>query len=116
MEPVTSSQIEIRNNRDGQPRAYIAGTRIRVQDIYAQSEVHGKTPDDIVDVFPHLTIAQVHSALAYYFEHREEILAELREDSEFVALMKERTGPGPLEKKLKGKVSAGKDADAIPPG
>lgn len=98
-QPATG-HIEIRSNRAGLPRAYVAGTRVRVQDIYVHSEVHGQTADEIVDGFPHLTLAQVHAALAYYFDHREEIQEEIREDREFAARMKAQAGPGPLEKKL----------------
>ena len=102
-----SSQIEIRPNRDAQPRAYIAGTRIRVQDIYVLSERQGKTPDEIAAAFPHLTLAQIHAALAYYFDHQAEIQREIHEDEAFVAAMKAKTGPGPLAKKLKGTKTAG---------
>jgi uncharacterized protein (DUF433 family) len=104
--------IEIRKNRDGQDRAYIAGTRVRVQDIYVDSEVLGRSPEEIVASMPHLSLAQVHAALAYYFDHRDEVLAELRQDEEFVAAMKARTGPGPLETRLRGAVSG----DAISSG
>jgi uncharacterized protein (DUF433 family) len=41
-------QIELRPNRSGQSRAYIAGTRVRVQDIYAMAELQGQSPDEIV--------------------------------------------------------------------
>jgi uncharacterized protein (DUF433 family) len=104
--------VEIRKNRAGQERAYIVGTRVRVQDIYVDSEVLGKTPEEIVTALPHLTLAQVHAALAYYFDYRDDILDELRQDEEFVAAMKNRTGPGPLERKLR---DAGID-DAISSG
>jgi uncharacterized protein (DUF433 family) len=101
MERTLIQHIEVRKNQAGQDRAYIAGTRIRVQDIYVDSEVLGKPPEAIVAALPHLTLAQVHAALAYYFDHREEILDELRQDEQFVAVMKEQTGPGPLEMKLR---------------
>jgi uncharacterized protein (DUF433 family) len=52
-----ATHIELRPNRDGHPRAYIAGTRVRVQDIYAQAEIHGRMPEDIVEGLPHLTLA-----------------------------------------------------------
>ena len=100
MDVKANQYIEIRKNRDGQARAYIAGTRVRVQDIYVDSQIAGKSVDEIVAGLPHLTLAQVHAALAYYFDHREEILDEVRQDEHFVALMKKRTGPGPLETKL----------------
>lgn len=101
MERTLIQHIEIRKNRAGEDRAFIAGTRVRVQDIYVDSEVLGRSPEEIVAAVPHLTLAQVHAALAYYFDHREEIIDELRQDEQFVALMKGRTGPGPLETKLR---------------
>ena len=100
MEGKANQYIEIRKNRDGQDRAYIAGTRVRVQDVYVDSQIFGKSVDEILAGLPHLTMAQIHAALAYYFDHRDEILDELRQDEHFVALMKKRTGPGPLETKL----------------
>ena len=95
--------IERRPNHSGQPRTFIAGTRVRAQDIYALAELQGKTPDEIVAALPHLSLYQVHSALAYYFQHRDEILQEIREDENFVAAMKAKLGPGPgpLAAKLK---------------
>ena len=112
MERTLIQHIELRKNRDGQDRAFIVGTRVRVQDIYVDSEVLGKTPEEIVAALPHLTLAQVHAALAYYFDHREQVLDELRQDEEFIVLMRQRTGPGPLETKLRD-TSTG---DAISPG
>ena len=55
----------------GRPR--IDGTRIRVQDVAVWSEEGGKTPAQIVAAYPHLTLAQVHAALSYYYDHREQI-------------------------------------------
>jgi uncharacterized protein (DUF433 family) len=101
MERTPIQYIEIRKNRDGQDRAFIIGTRVRVQDIYVDSQVFGKSAEEIVAALPHLTLAQVHAALAYYFDHRDDILDEIRQDKQFVALMKEQTGPGPLEIKLR---------------
>jgi uncharacterized protein (DUF433 family) len=101
MQAEVATHIEVRKNRAGQDRAHIVGTRTRVQDIYALSEIHGLTPDQIVEQLPHLTLGQVHAALGYYFDHREQILNELREDGEFVRAMRARTGPGPLEARLK---------------
>jgi uncharacterized protein (DUF433 family) len=102
MEPKLNAYIDIRKNRDGRDRAFIAGTRVRVQDVYADSQIHGKSPEEIVASLPHLTLSQVHAALAYYYDHRDEILEEIRQDKEFVEMMKKQMGPGPLESKLRG--------------
>lgn len=74
---------------------------MRVQDVYALSELQGKTPDEIVVALPHLTLSQVHTALAYYFQHREAILREIREDDDLAAVVRANLGPGPLAAKLK---------------
>jgi uncharacterized protein (DUF433 family) len=93
-------QIELRANRNGELRAYIAGTRVRVQDIYGMAEMRGLSADEIVRSLPHLSLAQVHAALAYYFEHRGAILDEVRQDEELVRHFRAISGPGPLEAKL----------------
>jgi uncharacterized protein (DUF433 family) len=93
-----ATHIELRPNRDGQLRAYIAGTRVRVQDIYAQAEIHGRTPEEIVEGLPHLTLGQVYAALSYLFDHREEILRELREDESFVEALRATSKPSLLER------------------
>jgi uncharacterized protein (DUF433 family) len=97
---VAQQHIELRPNRDGQERAFIAGTRVRVQDVYAMAEVQRLSPDEIVRELPHLTLGQVHAALAYYFDHRDEILAEIQQDDDFVAKVRAATGPGPFAQKL----------------
>jgi uncharacterized protein (DUF433 family) len=93
-----ATHIEIRPNRDGQLRAVIAGTRIRVQDIYAQSEIHGRTSEEIVEGLPHLTLGQVHAALSYLHDHPEDILREMREDEAFVEQLRAANGPSLLER------------------
>jgi uncharacterized protein (DUF433 family) len=95
-----ATHIEIRQNRAGQDRAYIEGTRVRVSDIYGYGEIQGLPPDRIVEQLPHLSLGQVHAALSYFFDHRDQVLQEVRQDEEFVRLMRARTGPGPLELKL----------------
>jgi uncharacterized protein (DUF433 family) len=64
-------------------RACLAGHRIRVMDIVVWHEKRGYSPDEIVDMFPGITLADVYAALAYYFDNREEIEAEFRKDEEW---------------------------------
>lgn len=112
MSQVSVEHIELRTNKDGQSRAYVAGTEFRVQDIYAQSEVHGKSPEQIVTAFPQLTLSQVHAALAYYFDNRQSILDEMRQDEASIHNLKRQLGPGPLENRLRGD----DDGSAVSPG
>ncbi len=61
-------------------RACIAGHRIRVLDIVIWHEHQGLSPDEIVSQTPSLSLADVHAALAYYFDHREETQDEIRSE------------------------------------
>lgn len=56
----------------------IAGTRVRVLDIIIEYEYLGYAPDEIVNAHPHLILPQVHDALSFYYEHREELDHEIR--------------------------------------
>lgn len=77
------------------------------------SEVQGLSPDQIVDALPHLTLAQVHAALSYYFDHRSEIQSHIREDNDLVEQMKQARGQGVLEQRLRA--SNGPRDDAFSP-
>ena len=78
----------------------IAGTGIRVWDIYVLHERQGRTPDEIVAAYPHLTLADVHAALAYYWDNKDIIEQQMKEADEFVEQLKAAGGPGPLARKL----------------
>lgn len=62
-------------------KARIAGHSIRVLDVVVWHEKRGLSPDEIVSFFPGITLADVHAALAYYFDHREEIEAEFQQEA-----------------------------------
>jgi len=65
--------------------ACIDGTRIRVMDIVCLLK-EGHAPEQMVNVFSvTLTLGQVHAALAYYYDHPEEIAAAFAEEDELFA-------------------------------
>ena len=78
----------------GRPR--IDGHRITVENVAIWHERMGLSPDEIVSAYPSLTLSNVHAALAYYYENRERIDAEIEEGKRFVNEMKAKFGPGPL--------------------
>lgn len=83
-------------------RACIAGHRIRVQDIVAWHERRGYSPDEIVDLFPGITLADVYAALAYYFDNRQEIDEELRKSDEWAQWVTTNV-PSKIPAELRGK-------------
>jgi uncharacterized protein (DUF433 family) len=57
-------------------RLRIDGTRMTVNQLVVWYK-QGYAPEEIADQYPHLTLAQVFTALAYYHANREEIEADL---------------------------------------
>jgi len=56
----------------------IRNTRIRIIDIAIEYEYLGLAPDEILESHPHLRLEQIHDALSYYYENREEIDREIK--------------------------------------
>ncbi len=54
--------------------------RIRVAQIAADHLGYGWSAEEIARQYPHLTLAEIHAALGYYYDHREEIDAELADE------------------------------------
>jgi uncharacterized protein (DUF433 family) len=77
-------------------RACIDGTRIRVVDI-ACLQREGYPPERMLEVYPSLNLAQIHAALSYYYEKRQEIEDALKQDREVGAKI-ERDGEDFLRK------------------
>jgi len=65
-------------------RAVVAGTRLRVSLILAWYR-DGMTAEQIVEQYPQLRPADVHDALAYAYDHPDEIEADLAADDEAAA-------------------------------
>ena len=82
-------------------KPHIAGHRIRVLDIVVWHERRGLSPDEILSLYPSLTLADVYAALTYYFDHRDEIELEFEREAQVISEMKTRY-PSKLEAKLRG--------------
>ena len=55
------------DHSDGAPT--IEGTGIRVKDIAVAYEHSGYEPDEITQLYPNLSLGDVHRALAYYYDN-----------------------------------------------
>lgn len=100
MENVISEHIAKKQDVCG-GKACIAGHRIRVMDVVALHEQRGYSPDEIVDMFSGITLADIHAALAYYFDHRAEIAADFKHDAELAETLR-RQFPSKFREKLRG--------------
>ena len=80
----------------GKPR--IAGRRITVQNVVIWHEHMGYSVDEIASQYE-LQLAEIYAALAYYFDHKEEVDQSIAEDEAFVEMMRKQT-PSLLARKL----------------
>ncbi len=65
----TVSYPHIELSADGVP--YLEGMRTKVVEIALDSLAHHWDAEEIQRQHPHLTMGQIHAALAYYHDHRE---------------------------------------------
>jgi uncharacterized protein (DUF433 family) len=82
----------------GKPR--ITGHRITVQDVVVWHERLGLSADEIATEYG-LSLADVYAALAYYYDHREQIDQAIRADEAFITELRKRT-PSKLKARLGG--------------
>jgi uncharacterized protein (DUF433 family) len=62
--------------------AVIHGTRFPVRSVVTYVLRHGLTPEELIAKFPHLSLAQIHDALAYYYDNQSDIDREIEENRE----------------------------------
>ncbi len=71
----------------------IRGTRVKVSSIVARHVFDGQSLDEIVDALGPLTLAQLHAALVYYYDHRDEVEQEVRDEDDLVERLARRYAP-----------------------
>ena len=92
------AHIEIRPGYSG-GRPRIAGRRIRVQDVAIWHEEMNMSAQEIAKEYD-LSLSDVYAALAYYYDHREQIDKMIADDDAFVEQMRKQS-PSLVEDKLK---------------
>jgi uncharacterized protein (DUF433 family) len=55
----------------------IAGTTMKVLELVLNQMAYGWSPEELQFQFPYLTLGQIHSALAYFWDHRVEFELEV---------------------------------------
>src|SRR5215212_1768690 len=57
--------------------AWIDNTRVKVVEVVVDKIAHGSSPEEMHFQYPHLSLAQIHAALAYYYDHQAELEADI---------------------------------------
>ena len=77
--------------RDERGIAYVRGTGMKVSHLVLDVR-QGMTPQEIVTEYPHVTLAQIHAALSYYYAHQKTVDAQIREDQKYAEAMRQKQG------------------------
>jgi uncharacterized protein (DUF433 family) len=89
METTLSIDLITANPKVRGGRPCIAGTGLRVSDVVLAHLFHDQTPDEIAANYA-VPLAGVYAALAYYYEHKAEIDADIRRQVTTARELKER--------------------------
>ncbi len=68
----------------------IEGTRARVIDIALEYVILGHSPEGIISSHPQLNLTQIHDALTYYYENRDDLDQKIKQDQQFITRLKEK--------------------------
>lgn len=88
-------------DEDGVPT--IAGTTMKVVELVVERLAYGWSPEELHFQHPYLTLGQIHSALAYYWDHADELDRDIERRLQFVEQVRQAVGPSPLVARLKSK-------------
>ena len=81
----------------------IDGTSVTVVELVLETHAYGWSPDELQFQHPYLTLGQIHSALAYYWDHKDELDRDIERRLERVEQIRRDVGPSQLVERLKAK-------------
>lgn len=91
---------------DREERPKLAGTTMKVVELVMAQKAHGWSPEELHFQHPHLSLGQIHGALAYYWDHQEELDAEIDRLSRFAQQAREEASSSPLAEKIRLQLAA----------
>jgi uncharacterized protein (DUF433 family) len=86
---------------DEQQVPYIAGTTMKVIELVEAQRAYGWSPEEIHMQHRYLSMSQIHSALAYYWDHQQELDADLERRFQYAETLRRETGESALARKLR---------------
>lgn len=81
----------------------IVGTTMKVIELVLDHKAYGWSPEELHFQHPYLTLGQIHSALAYYWDHQAEFDHQIEQDLQDTEKLRLQQGITPFEARLKAK-------------
>jgi uncharacterized protein (DUF433 family) len=83
--------------------SFIEGTTMKVIELVLETHAYGWSPDELQFQHLYLTLGQIYSALAYYWDHKEKLDGDIERRVERVEHIRRDVGPSQLAERLKDK-------------
>lgn len=71
----------------------VEGTTMKVIELVLESRAYGWSPEELHFQHPYLTLGQIHSALAYYWDHQNELDRDIELRLQKVEATQRESGP-----------------------
>jgi uncharacterized protein (DUF433 family) len=86
--------------RDKQRIPWIKGKNVKVIEVALDHLAYGWSADAIHEQHPSLSLAEIHSALAFYYDHQEEMDAQIARQAKELKALRSTTGRSSLQHRL----------------
>ncbi|HXJ74458.1 MAG TPA: DUF433 domain-containing protein [Candidatus Dormibacteraeota bacterium] len=81
--------------------AWFDDTNTKVIEVALDMIAHGWSPEEIHFQHSHLSLAQIHAALGYYYDHQAEMDAQIQRSAQEVERRRVEAGESPIRKRLR---------------
>src|SRR5947208_16293643 len=81
--------------------AWIDQTNVKVIEVVLDKLAHGSSAEEMHFQYPHLSLAQIYAALAYYYDHQADIDEQIERSARNYEELRRQAGESPLHKRLK---------------
>ena len=96
---VKTAYEHIYTDENGVPQ--IADANTKVIELVLDHLAYGWSPEELALQHPHLTLGQIHSALAYYWDHQSDLDRDIRQRLKNADEMRRAGGETRIERRLR---------------
>lgn len=97
MVAVLNSLIEL----DAEGIPWITGVNTKVCEVVLDKIAYGWSPEEMHRQHPHLSMAQIHAALSYYYEHQADVDGDIQRRDRYVEDLRAQQPDSPLRQRLR---------------
>ena len=95
--PSTATTAHIRLDEQGRP--WVDDTNVKVIEVALDHLAYGWSAEAIQENHPHLSLAHVYAALAWYYDHQADMDAEIERQGERLQAMRAAAPASPLARR-----------------